>query len=534
MKKKLIGILAAGMLSAALCVPVSAAYVSTGEALTEMEALSFMRGTGDGMEADRAPTRAEAAVLQLRLAGLEEAASQAGLTGRFLDGGWADAYLSYASSIGFVQGVSENLFESDRLVSARDYVTMTLRLLGYIEGEDFTWQGSLVFADGLGLTHGEYSASPEEPFLREDMASVSYSALTLRPKDGERTLIETLYLEGKVQEEELRGTRLAWALNAGKPVYDSRDIYSLCSSAVFYTECYDTAEDLTQNRSSSHGSGFFITEDGLALMSYHQLEDVDYARVRTNEGRTYDITGVLCYDPLWDAALVRVSRWDTEGVETRRFPCLTLGDSDTLTGGERIYTLSSPLGMEDSISDGVVSNRKRLVDDPDYLCIQYTAPISRGSSGGALVNSYGEAVGIIFAMFENGQNLNLAVPISSLGDLPLEGDGLPLAEVHRIEAGKKAAATLWASETDIVLTEGEWAEILVSHDCPGHADMVFTLDNPSTADCAWGEFVTKRSVPIWIQGKVPGETELRVNFLWGSGNPEAELLIHITVIAAAG
>ena len=452
------------------------------------------------------------------------------MTGRFTDGGWADSYLTYAASIGFVRGVSEDLFDSDRLVSARDYVTMTLRLLGYEEGSDFTWQGSLIFADGVGLTHGEYSGDPDAPFLREDMAAVSYSALVIPPRDGSETLIESLYLQGKISEETLQATRLAWAMNAGKPVYDSMEIYALCSSAVFYTECFDSPEDLAAGRSASNGSGFFISEDGLALMTCHQLEGYELARAKTNDGGIYDITGVLYYEPLWDIALVRISRTGADGTEVRRFPYLSLGVPESVTAGERVYTISSPLGMADTFTDGVVSNRRRVVDDPAYPCIQYTAPISRGSSGGALVNSHGEAIGVIFAMFENGQNLNLAIPLSALEGVSPEGEGISLAEVCRQTEEQKAAATLWASETELTLQAGERAEVTVSHDCPGHADLVFSIDDSSVAACEWGSFLTKRSVPLYIIGKEEGSTDVVVNYLWGSGNPEAELVIHVTVL----
>ena len=89
-------------------------------------------------------------------------------------------------------------------------------------------------------------------------------------------------------------------------------------------------------------------------------------------------------------------------------PCrpIVLAPPDPVVRGQQIVAIGSPLGLFNTISDGIVSGFRRI---DQVSMIQFTAPISRGSSGGALLDLYGRLVGIITAGFDDGQNLNLAV-----------------------------------------------------------------------------------------------------------------------------
>ena len=463
------------------------------------------------------------------LLGREEAAVRAGTTSPFSDSAWADRYLGYAYAQGLVRGLSDTFFGTNDTVSARDYVTMMLRVLGYTDGVDFTWQGSLIFADGLGLTNGEYTARAGEPFLREDMALISYTALTLKPKGSDLTLIESLYLDGVVRAEDVKATRLAGALNAEKPVYSAAEIYEMTSSAVIFVESYETEDDLKAEKSSGTGSGFFITSDGVAVMSYHQLEGAACARVTTTDRRVYPVTGVLFYDAQRDIAVVRVGRTDSSGSTVRFFPTVPVGDSDTVSTGEEIFTLSSPLGLMDTISGGLISNRSRVVDDPAYPCIQLSAAISRGSSGGPVLNAAGEAVGVIYASYNSGQSLNLAVPLNCIRGVNLSAAGTPLNEVLRIENAKKEKATITAETTALTLRVEKECEILISTDCPGQAAISYSISDTSVVTCAWEEYVTKQSVKLKITGVEAGTADVTISFAPGYGNENAVAVIHVTV-----
>ena len=87
-----------------------------------------------------------------------------------------------------------------------------------------------------------------------------------------------------------------------------------------------------------------------------------------------------------------------------------MGDAQTVVGGATVYAIGSPLGLQNTISQGLISNAKRELDGVTF--IQTSAAISSGSSGGALINKYGEVIGITSAKFADGENLGLALPVS--------------------------------------------------------------------------------------------------------------------------
>ena len=529
MKKTLALILCAALFAAFFIpVPASAASVSVDEAVGTLSTLDLLLGGDDGFELERSATRAEAAVMLLRLLGLYGAAEAAAIESPFQDAGWADVYLGYAYDAGLVKGRTDGRYGSGESVSARDYVTMALRALGYDEDEDFTYWTSLAFSDAIGLTHGEYAADGE--FIREDMALISYTALTLRPKGESLRLIDVLCLNGAVSPEALKQTRLASAVNAGKTARTASEVYELTSSAVFLVETYETEEDLEKNTVRGRGSGFFVTGDGVAVLCYHELEDAAFARVTTTDGRSYGLTGVLYYDVDRDLAVVRVSRTDTDGKAVRFFPYLDLGDSDAVGVGDVVYSVSNPLGtVLDSLSNGVVSNRSRSLYVEEYPFLQHTAPTSRGSSGGPIMNAYGEVIGYVYGSYANGELLELAIPVNALRGVELTGEGTPLREVCAAEQEKKAAAVITAEETELTVEVGETREVLVSSDCPGVLGVTCGTERWDVVDIEWGDFVTLQSCILRVTGVTAGEDDLSIKFSSGYGNEDAELTIHVTV-----
>ena len=530
MKRIFTIVLIAALLLAALSLPAAATALSGTDAAATLSALGLLQGTGDGFELERTATRAEALTMLLRLLGQEEAALRSSAPCPFDDGGWAAGRIAYAWETGLVQGQSVFHFGSDDPVSVRDWLTMLLRAMGYSDAQgDFTWAGVIAFADSIGLSHGEFSAS--DALLREDMACLSYNALNLPMKGETGTLLQKLYLDGVVSAAALRTTRLAHVLSdaADKPVYSGVEIHDNFSPAVFLVEMYYSLEELENGEPGGHGSGFFITPDGVAALCAHELDNCEALRITTLDGRKYDVTGVLFYDTLWDAAVVRISRTDLEGSSVSRFPYLTMADSDLVRAGEPVYTLSNSLGYVDSITDGMISNRSRNVDDPDYLCIQHSAPCASGSSGGALLNVHGEVVGIQFASFVNGENMNLAVPINVISGVDLTGAGQTVAQVKESEDAKKAAATLSAEQTEFDLEYGDSVKVLISHDAPGQATIRYEIDSWDVVECVWGKFVTKRAVPLTIKAIGDGEAEITVSFADGTGGEDSSVVLHVTV-----
>jgi len=201
----------------------------------------------------------------------------------------------------------------------------------------------------------------------------------------------------RMVDPSLRKTITLNAASATSAELNAEQVYAQCSSAVAYLEVYDANGD-----AYASGSGFFIDSDGTLVTCYHVIDGCSSAKVQTTDGNTYTVAGVYDYNEANDWAVLKVNG--------SGFNYLTVGASSEVNAGGAVFAIGSPLGLSDSISQGIISNVSRVLDGTNY--IQYTASISHGSSGGALINKYGHVIGITSASFEDSQNLNLAVPMT--------------------------------------------------------------------------------------------------------------------------
>lgn len=149
------------------------------------------------------------------------------------------------------------------------------------------------------------------------------------------------------------------------------------------------------------GSGFFISPAGEFLTNYHVLAGAARAEARTREGRCYPVSKVKAQDRAGDLVVAAI---DTG---LRNFASLEISGLLPQVG-ERVVVVGSPFGLEETLSDGIVSAVRRIPDIGTIL--QITAPISPGSSGSPVVNMKGKVIGIATFIFKRGQNLNFAVP----------------------------------------------------------------------------------------------------------------------------
>jgi serine protease Do len=175
---------------------------------------------------------------------------------------------------------------------------------------------------------------------------------------------------------------------------------------------------------SASGSGFFLGTDGRIATNYHVIDAATQGTVTLNGGQKYDISAVLGYSKDQDLAVIQINGTG--------FPVCTLGDSIKVAVGDPIVAIGSPLGVQNTVSEGIVS---KIWDDGD---LQITAPISPGSSGGALFNMYGEVVGVTTWKIREGENMNGAVPANSVRSLDTTLN-LTLAQVYQREHGSVPA-----------------------------------------------------------------------------------------------
>lgn len=124
-----------------------------------------------------------------------------------------------------------------------------------------------------------------------------------------------------------------------------------------------------------------------------------YYSVKIEEDdQPYYTDEIVKYNSDLDLAIIRIDR--------QLAPLPVYDGRDKLVRGQQVVAIGSPLGLFNSISDGIIAGF-RTIDRVDM--IQFTAPISHGSSGGAVLNMYGEVIGISTAGFDDGQNINLAM-----------------------------------------------------------------------------------------------------------------------------
>ena len=158
------------------------------------------------------------------------------------------------------------------------------------------------------------------------------------------------------------------------------------------------------------GSGFFISQNGDVITNYHVIQGASSAEIKTADEKTYPITNIVAGDEQND--IIRLS----VNILSQYVHPLSL--SKTIPEvGERIIVYGSPLGLENTVSDGIVSAVREI---PDFgKIIQITAPISPGSSGSPVLNMKGEVIGIASFQMVEGQNLNFAIPSERIANLNL-------------------------------------------------------------------------------------------------------------------
>lgn len=169
------------------------------------------------------------------------------------------------------------------------------------------------------------------------------------------------------------------------------------------------------------GTGFLIWQDGRIATNLHVIVGAPSIVVKLPDGRDFSNVEVLAIDERHDLAVIRI--------RARNLPALPLGDSAKVKAGERVVAIGHPLGLGDTVSDGLVSAIRQV--DKDFTVMQISAPIAHGSSGGPLLDDHGDVVGIAFMVSEEGQNLNFAIPVNYLKPMLLSDAGMPFAEFAR-------------------------------------------------------------------------------------------------------
>lgn len=166
------------------------------------------------------------------------------------------------------------------------------------------------------------------------------------------------------------------------------------------------------------GSGFIVRSNGTIVTNWHVLAGASSAVVVLSTRERFERVTFMDGDQHADVAIIKIPGFDLPIVQTR---------STTPAVGERVITIGSPLGLSNTVGEGIVS-AVRLVDGREL--VQISAPISHGSSGGAVADADGRVFAVSTLFLEKGQQLNFAVPVKyAMGLLSEAGTPRGLAEV---------------------------------------------------------------------------------------------------------
>lgn len=206
---------------------------------------------------------------------------------------------------------------------------------------------------------------------------------------------------------------------------------------------------VTVEAGNKQGTGFVVHSGGLVVTNVHVVAGAKSATVVAGDGTRIPVESVYAYDLKRDLAVLRIRH---------KLPSLALASGDLLVPGQQIVAIGNPLGLEASISEGVVSGVRQLKVGPRV--IQISAAISPGSSGGPILDQWGSVVGVATFKLRGGENLAF---------------GMPVEYVRRaLEKPTRSSLERFAQltrESEPAETEGETLDPKVLAGC-GDADLV--------------------------------------------------------------
>lgn len=211
----------------------------------------------------------------------------------------------------------------------------------------------------------------------------------------------------------------------------------------------------TQQQQSSTGSGFIISKSGLIITNEHVVENSDVTRV-TLADQTELEARVLGTDTNTDIALLKIE----PGL--RNLTVLDTADSDELQVGDTVYAIGNPLGLDRSMSQGIISALNRSIDAPSGFSIrniiQTDAAINRGNSGGALIDAAGKVVGVTAQIATSGSSGNIgiafAIPSNTVRKIASQLEKTGKAEHAWLGMSGQPVTKALAKELKLPVSEG--------------------------------------------------------------------------------
>lgn len=351
-------------------------------------------------------------VAALSVGGVLTIISLMALSGTVIDNGWAQLGIALLVAIGLPALIADRLLPPDAKKS-NGVVSDVYSLV---------WIGIALLFVGLTSLTGNMLRAKAANFHQNDHESLAELTMWVAGPGEESKASAT--------PESKEAVAAAEIADAGPVVASSGDAASAASSEDGGTkvatappkkESYTPAEifkDMSpavvsitvqsDGYGKGGGTGFIIDKTGIVVTNHHVIDGAKKVWVKLLDGKWASEVEILTSDSSQDLAVLRITT--DQGLHL-----VGLGDSDGVQVGERAISIGNPLGLEHTLTDGLVSARRTI---EGRKMIQMSTPISPGNSGGPLFNLRGEVIGVSTATLSGGfsgaQNLNLAVPINQL------------------------------------------------------------------------------------------------------------------------
>ncbi|MBK8981774.1 MAG: tetratricopeptide repeat protein [Ignavibacteria bacterium] len=215
-----------------------------------------------------------------------------------------------------------------------------------------------------------------------------------------------------------------WGSSVRAQEFTPEEIFSNFKDAVVVIKAIDF-----DGNESSQGSGVIIKDKGILVTNFHIFAGNDKLEIKQNE-IPVAFNEIIGLDIEKDILIL--------GLETSNFPSIKTANLNDVKVGQKVFAIGSPMGLENTMSEGIVSGMRTLEEGKQEY-IQFTASLSPGSSGGAVINSNGELIGISTMYIEKGQNLNFAVSIKDIEGITLGeySDKMKLQALNHFFRGRK-------------------------------------------------------------------------------------------------
>lgn len=393
-------------------------YAKEGKVLESLEIID------SASKYDELIKRVEVAAIISRLFENEENLSNLNISFEFTDvPNWGKKYVNYLYRNEIINGKSNYNFGSTENMKPHEFMTIILRILGYSDKKgDFKWNASLEKALEIELIDSEqYNEIKKELYISRNYVYLTLcNALFKHVNDVDVYLLESLFYNGNaIGLDEIKNLNTTEALkvynkiksrniNIDKTmkIKDKKTIFENNVSAIATLKLYS----IEKGENVSQGTGFFIDGTGKIITNYHVISGKEYGVAMLANNAPYYITGVYDYDKSKDIAVLKV--------EDNKYPSLKVGDSNEAFIGQKIYTIGSPNGNANTISEGWIVNKDVRVTNMDISIIMATATIDSGASGSPVFDSYGKVIGIASSKIShNGKYYTGIIPINHIKDM---------------------------------------------------------------------------------------------------------------------